>query len=163
MKRSTLRGRILRERHEHLRDRFALQPLPPHVGHHAHDRVPRAVGIPRAQLEPSAHWIVPRPRAPSHRIVDDRDRRSIGPIPDRKEAAAEQRRSEGLKKSALTSSLVNRRRSETVPSSRSTVRTCSLVVTNEQIADDAGALHTRNRLNLFEHAVVTGRSVARGR
>ena len=31
-----------------------------------------------------------------------------------------------LKKSALTSSLVSRRRSETVPSSRSTVRTCSL-------------------------------------
>ena len=28
------------------------------------------------------------------------------------------------------------------------------VVTNEQIADDAGALHAGNRLNLFEHAVV---------
>ena len=35
-------------------------------------------------------------------------------------------------------------------------------VTNEQIADDAGALHTRNRLNLFRARGGKGRSVARG-
>ena len=62
-------GRILRERHEDLRERFALQPLPPHVADHAHHGVPRAVGIPRAQREPSAHWIAaPATSAePSHR------------------------------------------------------------------------------------------------
>ena len=96
MRRSALPGRTLRERHEHLRDRFALQPLPPHVAHDADDCEPGMVGIPRAQLEPFAHWIVPWPRAPSHRIVDDRHRRSIGPIRDRKEAASEQRRPDGF-------------------------------------------------------------------
>ena len=40
-----------------------------------------------------------------------------------------------------------------VPSSRSTVRICSGLPT-EQVADDAGALHAGNRLNLFEHAIV---------
>ena len=34
-------------------------------------------------------------------------------------------------------------------------------VITEQIAGDAGALHTGNRLNLFEHAVVKVCSVAR--
>src|SRR5919109_1859324 len=89
-------GRILRERLEHLRDRFALEALSPHVADHAYDRVPRAVGIPRTQLKSSAHWIAPGPRAASHRIVDDRNRRSIRPVSDRKEAASEQRRPKGF-------------------------------------------------------------------
>lgn len=84
--------RILRERLEDLRDRFALQPLAPHVRHDAHDREPRTVGTPRAQLESSGHGIAPWPRPPSRRIVDHCDRRSIRSIPDRKEATAEQRR-----------------------------------------------------------------------
>ena len=112
------------------------------------------VGIPRAQLESPAHWIAPGPRAASHRIVDDRDPRSIGPIPDRKEAASEQRRSEGFEEI----------RADLVSSEPQALGNRSVVpfgsedlfpgVANEQIADDAGALHTRNRLNLFEDAVV---------
>ena len=147
-------GRILRQRLEHLRDRFALQSLPPHVAHDADDCEPRAVGIPRAQLEPFAHRIAPGPRAASHRIVDDRHRRSIRPIPDRKEAASEQRRPEGLEEfradlvSSEPQALGHR---SVVPFGSDDLFP---VATDEQIADDAGALHTGNRLNLFEHAVV---------
>ena len=95
MKRSRGGRRILRERLEDLRQCLAFQALPPHVPDDADHRVPRAVGIPQSQLEPSADGIVPRPRPPGHRIVDDRDPRSVGPIRARKETAAEQRRSEG--------------------------------------------------------------------
>ena len=147
-------GGILRERHEHLRERVALQPLPPHVGDHAHHCVPRAVGIPRAQREPSAHGSCPghERRAIASLMIATRGVSGRSPIEKKRP------RSNGvprvLKKSALTSSLVNRRRSETVPSSRSTVRSLFPGVLAEQIVDDAGALHTRDRLNLFEHAVV---------
>ena len=109
---------------------------------------------PAGPTEPSAYWIVPRPRAPSHRIVDDRDPRSLGPIPDRKETAAEQRRSEGSEEiradlvSCKPQALGNR---SVVPFDSEDVFPG---VISEQIVDDAGALHTRNRLNLFEHAVV---------
>lgn len=97
---------------------------------------------------------MPGPRAPSHHIVDDRDPRSLGPIPDRKETAAEQRRSEGSEEV----------RADLVYCEPEALGHRSVVpfhsedlfpgVSSEQIADDAGALHTRNRLNLFEHAVV---------
>ena len=97
---------------------------------------------------------MPRPRAPSHRIVDDRDRRSIGPIPDRKETTSEQRRTDGFEEIGA----------HLVCSEPQALRNRSVVpfnsedlfpgVRNEQIADDAGVLDTRNRLNLFEHAVV---------
>jgi hypothetical protein len=142
-------GRTLRERHEHLWERFALQPLPPHIAHDAHDCVPGVLGIPRAQLEPSAHWIVPRPRSPSHCIVDDRDRRSIPPIPDREEAASEQRRPDGFKeiRADLVSCELQALGNDSVVSFD--CDNLFLAVRNEQIADDAGVLHTRNRLNLF--------------
>ena len=95
-----------------------------------------------------------RPRAASHGIVDDRDRRSIPPIPRRKEAASQQRRPDGFEeiRADLVSyelqalghrCVISFDRDDLFP----TVR-------NEQIADDAGTLHTRNRLNRFEHAVV---------
>ncbi len=155
MKRSTFRGgRILRERHEHLRERFALQSLPPHVADHAHHGVPRAVGIPRAQLEPSAYRVLPRPRAPSQRVVDDRDPRSLGPIRDRKEAAAEQRRSE--RSEEIRADFVSCKQQALGNRSGVPFDSQGLFpgVTGEQIVDDAGALDTRHRLNLFEHAVV---------
>src|SRR5262249_15630650 len=116
--------------------------------------VPLTVGIRRAKFESSSDWIPSGPRPASHGIVDDRNPRSIGPIPDRKDTASEQRRPEGFEEI----------RADLVSSQRQTLGNRSVVpfdseelfavVANEQIADDAGALHTRSRLNLFEHAVV---------
>src|SRR5439155_17756158 len=73
---------------------------------------------------------------------------------DRKEAASEQRRAEGFEET----------RADLVPSEPEVLGNCSVVpfdredlfpvVTDEQIADDAGALHTGNRLHLLEDAVV---------
>src|SRR5690348_18027475 len=95
-----------------------------------------------------------RPRASSHSIVDDRRRRSIRPIPDRKEAASEQRRSYGFEEvradlfSTKPQTLGHR---FVVPFDSDDLFSVAI---NEQIADDAGVLHIRNRLNRFEHAVI---------
>jgi hypothetical protein len=97
---------------------------------------------------------VSRPRAPGQRAVDDRDRRSIALVPDRKEAASEQRRPDGLEE--ILARLV---RSQTQALGNRCVIPFDSEdlfpgIRDEQIADDAGVLHTRNRLNLFEDAGV---------
>src|SRR4030095_3328895 len=88
-----------------------------------------------------------------HRIVDDRDPRGLGPILDRKETAAEQRRSESSEEiwadlvSCEPQALGNR---SVGPFDNEDVFPG---VITEQIAGDAGALHTGNCLNLFEDTV----------
>jgi hypothetical protein len=104
--------------------------MPAKAGTHilgiAHHCVPWTVRVPRAEPDPSAHWIVrpPRGRAIASLIIATRGASGRSPIEKKRP------RSNGvprvLKKSALTSSLVNRRRSESVPWSRSTMRTSSL-------------------------------------
>jgi hypothetical protein len=122
--------------------------LPPHVAHHSYDGEPRAVGIPRAKLKSSTHRIAPGPQAANHRLVDYRNARSIRPVPDGKEAAAEQGRAKGFEEiradlvSPELHALGNR---SVVPLGREDLFS---IVTDEKIADDAGALNTRNRLNL---------------
>ena len=119
-----------------------------------------AFGIPRAHLEPSAHWI-----APGH------ERRAIASLMIATGGASGRSRSKRNGRGAtafrgseeIRADLVSRRRQAlgTVPSSRSTVRTCSLGF-GEQIVDDAGALHTRPPESVRARDG-TGRSVARGR
>ena len=108
----------------------------------------------RTIFESSTNRIAQRPRAASHRIADDRNARSIGPIPDRKEAASEQRRSEGSEETCAD--LVSCQ--PQALGDRSVVAFDSEDefpgVANEQIADDTGALHTGNRLNLFQDTLV---------
>ena len=105
-------------------------------------------------LNRSAQRVAAGPRAASHRLVDDRDPRGLGPIADRKETAAEQRGPDGLEE--IRADLVSCE--PQALSNRSGVAFDSEDlfpgVTNEQIADDAGALDTGNRLNLFEETVV---------
>ena len=81
-------------------------------------------------------------------------RRSLGPIPNRKDAAAEQRRSEGPEE--IRADLVSCEQQALGNRSGVPFDSQGLFpgVAGEQIVDDAGALDTRNRLNLFEHAVV---------
>jgi hypothetical protein len=88
-------GRILRQRLEHLRDRFVLHSLAPHVAHDTHPRETT-----RADFEFPAYWIVPRPQMPGHRLIEDRHPRSLRPIRGRKEASAKQKSPGGLEESS---------------------------------------------------------------
>src|SRR5262249_49793249 len=141
--------------------RLALQTLPPHVAHDAHDRVPRAIGIARAQLESPAHGIGPGPRPPCHRLVDDRDRWGPRTVHDRKDAAAEQRRPDGfeeIRADLITSqshpfghrSIVPFGGDDLIPA-----------VCDEQIADDPGVFDSWYRVNLVEHVLIEGGSLHR--
>ena len=60
--------------------RRSKQHLPPHVGDHSDDGVPRAIGIEWTCSKPPADRIASRPRASRHRVVDDRDRRGVGVV-----------------------------------------------------------------------------------
>ena len=147
-------GRILRQRLEHLRDGFGLQPLPAHVAHHSNDGKPRAVGLPRAKLDSPADRIAVGPQAASHRIVDDRDARSIGPVLDGKEAPSEQGSPERGKEPVAD--LVYAK--PQAPGGDSGVPFGGddrfRVAGDEQIANHAGALDAGERFDLFEHVRV---------
>jgi hypothetical protein len=99
-------------------------------------------------------WSAPGPRAASHRLVDDRHRRRLAAVRERKEAASQQRCPEGGEEIRADLGPGEPR----APGHRSVVgfdrEDLFPGVTDEQIADDPGALHPRNRLDLFEDTVV---------
>jgi len=90
----------------------------------------------------------------SHGLVDNRNPRSIGPISDRENTASEQRRPDGLEEIRV----------DLVSSEPEALGNGSVVsfgseelfprIVDEQIANDASALHTGNRENLLKDAAV---------